>query len=130
MQPIGQVLIYPGLGGDMRKGSYVKHAEAPMLTVRDLVFYKDIRTGGADCPAMSRYAAGRHRFRRSAADRHRITAECDPLSSDGEAYRDRILAAGGKAAWFEERASCTAICAAATALAARARELHAHRRRG
>ena len=31
-----------------------------------------------------------------------ITAQCDPLSSDGEAYRDRILAAGGRATWFEE----------------------------
>jgi acetyl esterase len=30
-----------------------------------------------------------------------ITAECDPLSSDGELYRDRILAAGGRAAWHE-----------------------------
>ena len=31
-----------------------------------------------------------------------ITAECDPLSSDGETYRDRIVAAGGKAWWHEE----------------------------
>jgi acetyl esterase len=31
-----------------------------------------------------------------------ITAECDPLSSDGEAYRDRITDAGGRATWFEE----------------------------
>ena len=31
-----------------------------------------------------------------------FTAQCDPLSSDGEAYRDRILAAGGRAAWREE----------------------------
>jgi acetyl esterase len=31
-----------------------------------------------------------------------FTAECDPLSSDGESYRNRILAAGGKAFWLEE----------------------------
>ena len=31
-----------------------------------------------------------------------VTAQCDPLSSDGEAYRDRIVAAGGRAAWREE----------------------------
>ena len=31
-----------------------------------------------------------------------VTAECDPLSSDGEDYRDRILAAGGRAHWLEE----------------------------
>ena len=46
--PIGQVLIYPDLGGDMTKGSYVSHAEAPMLTVRDIRFYCDIRGGAAD----------------------------------------------------------------------------------
>lgn len=32
-----------------------------------------------------------------------VTAQCDPLSSDGGAYRDRILAAGGKAVWVEEQ---------------------------
>ena len=32
-----------------------------------------------------------------------VTAQCDPLSSDGETYRDRILAAGGKAWWHEEQ---------------------------
>src|SRR5690606_16955133 len=48
LRPVGQVLIYPALGGDQSKGSYVRHAEAPMLTLRDLEFYKDIRTGGAD----------------------------------------------------------------------------------
>ncbi|RUT84131.1 esterase, partial [Mesorhizobium sp. M7A.T.Ca.US.000.02.2.1] len=31
-----------------------------------------------------------------------VTAQCDPLSSDGETYRDRIVAAGGKAWWHEE----------------------------
>jgi acetyl esterase len=30
-----------------------------------------------------------------------VTAQCDPLSSDGEAYRDRIAAAGGRAHWHE-----------------------------
>ena len=31
-----------------------------------------------------------------------VTAQLDPLSSDGETYRDRILAAGGRAKWIEE----------------------------
>ena len=44
----GQVLIYPGLGGDMSKGSYITHAEAPMLTLRDLTFYGNRRAGGRD----------------------------------------------------------------------------------
>jgi len=41
----GQVLIYPGLGGDISTGSYVTHANAPMLTTRDVEFYSTIRTG-------------------------------------------------------------------------------------
>jgi acetyl esterase len=31
-----------------------------------------------------------------------VTAQCDPLSSDGESYRDAITAAGGRAVWFEQ----------------------------
>ena len=52
-RPIGQVLVYPGLGGDRSRGSYVTHAEAPMLTMRDLVFYDGIRSGGRIRPATS-----------------------------------------------------------------------------
>ena len=97
--PIGQVLIYPGLGGDSSRGSYVTHAEAPMLTVRDLAFYKDIRTGGADFSDDPRYRPLADTDFSGLPPTAIVTAECDPLSSDGEAYRDRILAAGGKAWW-------------------------------
>jgi acetyl esterase len=50
-KPIGQVLIYPVLGGDMGKGSYVRHARAPMLTPRDLRYYAEIRAGDRDFSA-------------------------------------------------------------------------------
>ncbi|MGN6145915.1 MAG: alpha/beta hydrolase [Mesorhizobium sp.] len=100
--PVGQVLIYPGLGGGMDKPSYARHAEAPMLTVRDLVFYKDIRTGGADFSKDPTYMPLADPDLSGMPPTVVITAECDPLSSDGEAYRDRILAAGGKAYWREE----------------------------
>ena len=101
--PIGQVLIYPGLGGDSSRGSYVTHAEAPMLTVRDLAFYKDIRTGGADFSHDPRYHPLADTDFSGLPPTVIVTAECDPLSSDGEAYRDRMLAAGGKAWWHEEQ---------------------------
>jgi acetyl esterase len=32
-----------------------------------------------------------------------VTAEFDPLASDGPAYRDRIVAAGGKAVCLEQK---------------------------
>lgn len=101
--PIGQVLIYPGLGGDHAKGSYVTHAEAPMLTMRDLVFYKDIRTGGADVSTDVSYMPLVDPDFSALPPTVIVSAECDPLSSDGGAYRDRVLAAGGKAFWREEK---------------------------
>jgi len=101
-KPIGQVLIYPGLGGDRSKGSYVTHAEAPMLTMRDLEFYKHIRTGGADRTGDVTLSPLADADFANLPPTVLITAECDPLSSDGEAYRDRVVAAGGRAWWFEE----------------------------
>ncbi|PWK65718.1 alpha/beta hydrolase [Aminobacter sp. AP02] len=101
-KPVGQVLIYPGLGGDQSRGSYVKHAEAPMLTMRDLHFYKDIRTGGEDRTGditMTPLADGDFA---NLPPTVIITAECDPLSSDGEAYGERVVAAEGHAFWHEE----------------------------
>jgi acetyl esterase len=47
----GQVLIYPGLGGDMTKGSYVSQAEAPGLSTTDVKYYRGVYRGGG-----SRYA--------------------------------------------------------------------------
>ncbi|MBZ9710606.1 alpha/beta hydrolase [Mesorhizobium sp. ESP7-2] len=101
-KPIGQVLIYPGLGGDRSRGSYVRHAEAPMLTVRDLEFYMHIRTGGVDQTGDITLSPLADADFANLPPTVLMTAECDPLSSDGEAYRDRIVAAGGRAAWFEE----------------------------
>ncbi|SJM28519.1 alpha/beta hydrolase [Mesorhizobium delmotii] len=101
-RPIGQMLIYPGLGGDRSQGSYVTHAEAPMLTVRDLNFYKDIRTGGEDRTGdLTLWPLADADFA-NLPPTVVITAQCDPLSSDGEAYRDRVVAADGHAFWFEE----------------------------
>ena len=100
---VGQVLIYPGLGGDQTKGSYITHAEAPMLTMRDLIFYKDIRTGGEGRIGDATLAPLLDRDFSDLPPTIVITAECDPLSSDGEAYRDRILTTRGKAFWHEEQ---------------------------
>ena len=42
---IGQVLIYPSLASGTDGRSYREHAEAPMLTVADLIAYRDFRFG-------------------------------------------------------------------------------------
>lgn len=100
--PVGQVLIYPWLGGDQSRGSYVRHSDAPLLTLRDVHFYNDIRTGGEDRTGditMSPLADGNFAY---LPPTFIVTAECDPLSSDGEAYGERVAAAGGRAYWYEE----------------------------
>jgi acetyl esterase len=37
----GQVLIYPGLGGDLTRGSFITQAHAPGLSTQDVIFYRD-----------------------------------------------------------------------------------------
>lgn len=99
----GQVLIYPGLGGDRTRGSYVEHRAAPELTTADLEFYETVRTGGAVPPVGdARYAPLQDADFTGLPPTVIVTAECDPLASDGEAYRDAIHAAGGHAVWFNE----------------------------
>ena len=101
--PAGQVLIYPGLGGRLDWGTFVTHAEAPMLTTADTTFYKSIRTGGDDSVLTNPSCAPLedHDFS-NLPPSVVISAECDPLSGDGEAYVEKIQAAGGKAVWFNE----------------------------
>jgi acetyl esterase len=106
---IGQVLIYPGLGGEIGRPterpigrSYVEHAAAPLLTLADLDFYRRIRAAPGQSPDDPTFAPLRDGDFAGLPPTVVVTAECDPLSSDGEAYRDRILAAGGRALWREE----------------------------
>ncbi|MBT2131738.1 alpha/beta hydrolase [Aliiroseovarius lamellibrachiae] len=98
----GQVLIYPGLGGDMTQGSYMTHAKAPMLSTEEVRFYHSVRHGTSEihedptaAPLTDSNFAG---LPRSVI----FTAQCDPLADDGRMYRDRIRAAGGRAHWVEE----------------------------
>jgi acetyl esterase len=117
---IGQVLIYPGLGGDMTKGSYVEHANAPHLTVADMQFYRTVRTGGAEPPANDpRYAPLQDTDFSNLPPTVLVTAQCDPLASDGEIYRDALQRAGGKAVWFNE-AGLVHACLRARSCSARA----------
>ncbi|WP_343221448.1 alpha/beta hydrolase [Mesorhizobium silamurunense] len=99
---VGQMLIYPGLGGDETGRSYVEHAEAPLLTLADIDFYRRIRSAPGQSADDPTFSPLRDRDFSGLPPTVIVTAECDPLSSDGEAYRDRILAAGGRAWWREE----------------------------
>jgi acetyl esterase len=95
---LGQVLIYPGLGGDRTKGSYVTHANAPMLTAADLAFYAGIRHGGTAPPSGDPTVSPLQDRNFTALPMTlAIGAECDPLHDDAPAYAAALVAAGGHA---------------------------------
>lgn len=99
----GQVLIYPGLGGVGRGGSYAEHAEAPMLTTRDVAFYAAIRCGGAGEPARDpTYAPLMDEDFAGLPPTAIVTAQCDPLADDGAAYKAALDAAGVPAGLRQE----------------------------
>ncbi len=93
----GVVLIYPGLGGDGTAGSYVEHAEAPMLTTQDYRFYQSIRVDG-DAPREDpRFAPLGDKDFSGLPPTAIFTAQCDPLASDGPAYAAALAGAQGQA---------------------------------
>ena len=93
----GMVLIYPGLGGDRTKGSYVTHAHAPMLTAADVDFYAGIRHAGAEPAPDPSFAPLSDTDFTGLPPTLCIAAECDPLADDAAAYAARLRAAGGRA---------------------------------
>lgn len=98
----GQVLIYPGLGGNFDEGTYIAHADAPLLTRDEVLYYMDVRCGGGK-PAGDITASPLEDEDFSGLPPTVIvSAQCDPLSDDGRHYRDKINAAGGQAIWFNE----------------------------
>lgn len=87
---MGQVLIYPGLGGDIARGSYLTQAQAPGLTTADVLYYRDIYRGG-DNP----YAAPlRATDFTGLPPAFLVAAALDPLHDDCGHYADKLAAAG------------------------------------
>lgn len=94
----GQVLIYPGLGGDPDRGSYLEHADAPMLSRAEVLQYDVLRAGSPEA------AAGLHADPTAAPLRDTdfralpasaiFAAQCDPLADDSRSYAARLRAAG------------------------------------
>ena len=97
----GQLLIYPSLGGQAGH-SHRAHAFAPLLTLDEVESYRRLRSAGAPPGRDPSFEPLADTDFRGLPPTVVVTAECDPLSSEGEAYRDAIRAAGGSAIWREE----------------------------
>jgi acetyl esterase len=90
--PLGQVLIYPDLGGDIAALSYVENAEAPLLSTAEVAFYRSLASPEArldpeQCPLSARDLSGLPRA-------VIFTADVDPLRDDGLLYAQALKAAG------------------------------------
>ena len=100
-QPLGQVLIYPGLGGDRSAPSYTENAEAPMLRTVDLDSYKVALHGAGPItdplaqPLRTPDLSG-------LAPAFIVSADVDPLRDDGRDYAARLVQAGVAATWRNE----------------------------
>jgi acetyl esterase len=95
---LGQVLIYPGLGGPRTRGSYITHAHAPMLTADDVAFYAGIRHGGREPSSHDPTANPLQEADFSdLPPTLAIAAECDPLADDVSAYVTALKKAGCRA---------------------------------
>ena len=91
----GQVLIYPGLGGEgLNLGSYTERADAPMLTTQDVRYYSAIRGGGTVPQDDPTFAPLHARDYRNLPPCFVSAAEHDPLRDDGVEYIERLTAAG------------------------------------
>ncbi len=87
---MGQVLVYPGLGGNMERGSYVAQANAPGLSTRDVIYYRDIYGGGGDKHA----APLRETDYSGLPPAFLVAAGHDPLHDDCLDFAARLTAAG------------------------------------
>jgi len=98
----GQVLIYPDLGGDTTKGSYVTHADAPMLTTREMQHFSATRVGDTVIENPITLAPLKDTNFANLPNTIVFSAECDPLCDDGEHYCESIKSAGGSAMFVKE----------------------------
>ena len=97
------MLIYPGLGGDTGKGSYLTHAHAPMLTRDDVLFYSGIRHNGTAPASDPTVSPLQDSTFTNLPPTVTFGAECDPLCDDAGAYAHAVRAAGGRAETFTEQ---------------------------
>ncbi|MCP4432936.1 MAG: alpha/beta hydrolase [Gammaproteobacteria bacterium] len=102
--PLAQVLIYPGLGGDLfNLESYQVNAQAPLLTTDDIHFYRKSRCLKDPLPLDDAefYPLAARDFGGLPAT-VAFSADIDPLRDDASFYVEQINKAGGNAKVYNE----------------------------
>jgi acetyl esterase len=88
---VGQVLIYPALGGDLVSGSYEEMANAPGLTTADVAYYQAMLKAPDGEPVAAPLLA---RGFSGLPPAYVTVAHFDPVRDDGILYADRLRQAG------------------------------------
>jgi len=104
LRPAGQVLIYPGLGGDcFDLDAYRDNAEAPLLSTADIHYYRGARCAGDNLPLDDPefYPLVAADFE-GIAPTIAFSADVDPLRNDARLYVEKLQAAGIPARWINE----------------------------
>ncbi|KQT46237.1 carboxylesterase [Aureimonas sp. Leaf454] len=96
---VGQALIYPGLGGDLSRGSFVEMADAPGLSTSDVAWYRALYDADADDPVAYPLVLG---DAAGLPPAYITAARFDPLSDDARLYADKLGAAGVAVTFREE----------------------------
>ncbi|WP_081968093.1 alpha/beta hydrolase [Mycobacterium kyorinense] len=85
-----QVLLYPGLDRDMDAPSITALADAPMLSIDDIIYMHELADSGAvssrDAYRVPAYATDLSGLPPAII----VTAECDPIRDWGERYANRL----------------------------------------
>lgn len=93
-QPVYQLLVYPVAGNDMNTASYKENADAKPLGKADMEwFVKNTFTSMDQTSDKRLNLVGRDDLA-GVAPATVITAQFDPLRSEGQAYADKLKAAG------------------------------------
>ena len=98
----GQVLIYPSLGTNMDSKSFIIHSNAPLLSTKDMLYYKKIRCENDVPEDDATFAPLNDEDFSNLPPTIVFTAACDPLVDDGEKYCEKITDSGGLAKWINE----------------------------
>jgi acetyl esterase len=102
-QPIGQVLIYPWLGGELYDlESYTENFDAPGLTVQDIQDYRNLRSAGTPPTTDPIYYPLALEDFSKMPPCVAIAADFDPLRDDAVDYVRRLNAAGVDATCYVE----------------------------